>query len=167
MTSTNGNRKIRCELDVITCQKKGGQPIFSDNCQDSFSLPFQRTWLFIYCKMMPGHWKTFLTWACCAVTLLTLRLGSGRYGNGDGESVLPSERNKLTKPVDCGENWPVEQLHRGTHRGPKAHSSPTCLPQRYGNQPDRNSSKKQNIKKLQFILQLIIQTHLASGALLT
>lgn len=68
---------------------------------------------------MPGHWKTFLTWACCAVTLLTLRLGSGLYSNGDGESVLPSERNKLTKPVDCGENWRVEQLHRGTHRGPR------------------------------------------------
>lgn len=106
---------IRCDY----LSKKGRQPIFSNNCQDSFSLPFQRTWLFIYCRTMPGHWKTFLTWACCAVTLLTLRLGSGLYGNGDGESVLPSERNKLTKPVDCGENWPVEQLHRGTHRGPR------------------------------------------------
>lgn len=58
---------------------------------------------------MRGNWE-FLTQTYSAVTLLTLRNSSGLYVNGDGECVLPTERNKLTEPLDCGENWLVEQL---------------------------------------------------------
>lgn len=59
---------------------------------------------------MRSNWRTFPTQACSAVTLLTLHHSHGLYGNGDGECVLPTERNKPTEPLECGENWPVEQL---------------------------------------------------------
>lgn len=63
-----------------------------------------------YKTMSISIWKSYLTQACSAVTLLTLRHSSGMHGNGDGECVPPTEHNELTKPLDCEKNWAVEQL---------------------------------------------------------
>lgn len=54
---------------------------------DTFAFtPFWQTWLLSQCRTTLGG---FLT---CAVTLLTLRLGSSRYANGDGERVLSQQQ---------------------------------------------------------------------------
>lgn len=69
-------------------------------------------------RTKPGRRKASLTRACCAVTLLTLRLGSSRYGNGDGECVLSQQQADKA----CGvwrEAASGTSPSRYTHTGPR------------------------------------------------
>lgn len=115
---------------------------------------------------MRSIWKSFLTQACSAVTLLTLRHSSGMYGNRDGECVFPTERNELTDPLDCGKNWAVEQLQWGKHMRPRLILlPPACCSTMATSLAAREPKKKKLLKftRQKSNWELIIKMYLASG----
>lgn len=140
--SSNGHK-----LCINGCMSKRRLPIFSPHI-------FWQTWLLSHCGTKTGQ---FLTWACSAVTLLTLRLGSSRYGNGDGECVLSQQQADKAcgvwrEPASGTSPW------RYTHTGPRL----ILLPPACRSAPARSPTGA-HPKPECYELQKILQTHSVCG----